>query len=219
MKQFVGSGSCRIVTLPGYARRSGVAPVPAPGQIGLRRALVRRHNLTVDPHRTECRLWALAIPDVWRACGGHTLAQPILDRWRDLRSLSRAPFSSVPEIVAAHSRDSDPVQRAERIQQAARGWHEFWLGRLDLAWEIGELVDDMAVADQRQAGATAHALAIRQHRWPDDLLLTIPGVGPVCASATHAEEDSNSPNPNTHKISVGGVGWWCASCWTVEACF
>ena len=63
------------------------APPVGFGQIGLRRALRRRHGAVVAAHRAECRLWALAawaFPDVWRACGGHHVAQPVLRRWAHL---------------------------------------------------------------------------------------------------------------------------------------
>jgi hypothetical protein len=64
----------------------GVVPaaLPSSGQIGLRRALRRRHQATVNAHRCESRLWALSAwlsSDVWKACGGHRLAQPLLARW------------------------------------------------------------------------------------------------------------------------------------------
>lgn len=168
------------------------APIPMVGQIGLRRALRRRHHLVVDAHRAECRLWSLAIwamPDVWRAAGGHSVAQPLLGRWPDLRALSRARLSSITEVVAAHSRDHDPTRRAERIRGAARGWHEFWIGRVDLddlAWEIAEICDDIDIADQRQQHATDHAMQRWRHHWPDDILLSVLGVGPICASTTRA---------------------------------
>jgi hypothetical protein len=148
--------------------------------------------MVVDAHRAECRLWSLAIwvmPDVWRAAGGHTLAQPLLGRWPDLRALGRARLGSITEVVAAHSRDRDPTRRAERIRDAAQGWHEFWIGRLDLddvAWEIGELCDDIDIADQRQRDATRQALGRWRQRWPDDVLLSVLGVGPICASTTRA---------------------------------
>ncbi|KAA0235914.1 MAG: IS110 family transposase [Actinobacteria bacterium] len=168
------------------------APIPLPGQVGLRRALRRRHHMTVDAHRAECRLWSLAIwamPDVWRAAGGHAVAQPLLGRWPDLRALWRARLSSITEIVAAHSRDKDPTRRAERIRDAAQGWHEFWIGRLDLddlAWEIAEMCDDIDIADQRQREATDHALERWRYHWPDDVLLSVLGVGPICAATTRA---------------------------------
>lgn len=167
----------------------GKAPIPPAGQIGLRRAMRRRHRAIVDAHRVDCRLWALsawAFPDVWRACGGHSIAQPILGRWSDIRALARARTASIAEIVAAHSRDKDPARRAERIRTAAGGWSEFWLGRLDLddlAWEIGQCLDDIAVADARVATVTDRALGRWQQFWPDDVLTTIPGIGPICAAS------------------------------------
>lgn len=168
------------------------APVPLVGQIGLRRALTRRHHMVVDAHRAECRLWSLLIwvmPDVWRAAGGHTIIQPLLGKWPDMRTLGRARVDSITQIVASHSRDSDPSKRGERIRDAARGWSEFWDGRLDLddiTWEITELLDDIVAADQRQLAATEHALARWQHQWPNDVLLSVLGVGPICASTTRA---------------------------------
>jgi len=148
------------------------APVPLVGQVGLRRALTRRHHMVVDAHRAECRLWSLLI---W--------VMP------DVRALGRARLDSITQIVAAHSRDRDPQQRAERIRDAAQGWSEFWDGRLDLddiAWEATELCDDITIADQRQATATDHALQCWRQQWPDDVLLSVLGVGPICASTTRA---------------------------------
>jgi transposase len=56
----------------------------------------------------------------------------------------------------------------------------------DVAWEIAELCDDIDIADQRQRDATRHALDCWRHRWPDDWLLTVLGVGPICAATTRA---------------------------------
>ncbi len=166
----------------------GAAAVPPPGQIALRRAIRRRHVCTVDAHRVECRLWALgvwAFPDLWRACGGHTLAQPLLRRWPDLGALSRARLGSITEIVAAHSRDTNPELRAARIRDAAAGWASFWAGRLDLdglGWELAEMLTDINTADQRHRNATDQAVGLWQQHWPDDVLTSIPGLGPICAS-------------------------------------
>jgi len=169
------------------------APIPLVGQVGLRRALTRRHRMVVDAHRAECRLWSLLIwvmPDVWRAAGGNTIIQPLLSKWPDLGASGRARVDSITKIVAAHSRDRDPPKRAERIRDAARGWEEFWDGRLnldDIAWEITELCDDIASADHRIGAATDHALQCWKQQWPNDVLLSVLGVGPICASrATRA---------------------------------
>ena len=98
--------------------------LPSPAVWGLRRAMLRRHRCMVEAHRAECRLWSLAMwafPDVWRACGGHQLAQPVLGRWPELAGLARAHLDSIAEIVSSRSRDRDPRRRAERIRDEARG--------------------------------------------------------------------------------------------------
>lgn len=187
------------------------APVPPPGQIALRRAMRRRHIATVDAHRAETRLWALAawaFPDLWRATGGHRLAQPLLDRWPHLEALSRARWSSIADIVATHSRDQDPRSRAERIRDTAAGWARFWHGRLDLdalAWEVAAMLDDIAAADQRQADATDQAVGLWKQHWPDDPLISIPGMGPVCSSAIRGWWGDATQFP-TAKAAVAHTG-------------
>ena len=184
--------------------------VPA-AVISLRRVLHRRHRLTIDAHRNECRLWALgswAFPDLWRACGGHRVAQPVLARWPDLAGLARARVASIAEIVGAHNRDHDPTRRAERIRVAARGWNEFWEGRLDLdtlAWEVAELIADIETIDASHTTATDTALGLWHAGWPDDLLTTVPGVGPLCASATRAWWGDASQLPSA-KAAAAFVG-------------
>ena len=167
------------------------APVSL-GQIGLRRALRRRHVATVAAHRAECRLWALAawaLVDVWRACGGHRVAQPVLRRWAHLGPLARARVDSIAAVVAAHSRDQQPLRRAVRIRAAAGGWYRYWAGRLDidaLAWEVAELLADIADADATVVRSCEHASVLWREYWPDDVLCSIPGIGPICAGSTRA---------------------------------
>ena len=192
-KAIAGANKTDVIDADMLARCEDVlgvvaAPVPPPGQIALRRAIRRRHIATVDAHRVECRLWSLsawAFPDVWKAMGGHTLAQPLLARWPHLERLARARLSSITEIVAAHSRDTHPERRAVRIRDAAGGWSTFWDNRLDLdalGWEIAAMLDDIATTDRRHRDATDHALGLWQQHWPDDPLVSIPGLGPICAS-------------------------------------
>jgi transposase len=168
-------------------------PIPGPAQIALRRSVRRRHAAVVDAHRGECRLWGVAnwaFPDLWRACGGHGVAQPLLARWPHLDQLGRARSSSVAEIVAAHTRSTKPDQRADKIQDAARGWARFWAGRLDLdavAWEITELLADINAADERVARAATQATTIWKAGWGDDeVLLSIRGLGPMTACHVRA---------------------------------
>ncbi len=166
-------------------------PAPSAELIGIRRAVIRRHRATVEVHRAESRLWAIAawaFPDVWRACQGHTLAQPMLDRWPHLRSLAHARVESITELVAAHSKSPNPRRRADKIREAAGGWELFWMGRLDLdavAWEVGEMLDDIHVAERNQKAATRQALTLhRAVHGPSDILLSIPGIGEITSAVT-----------------------------------
>jgi transposase len=215
-KAIAGSNKSDVIDADMLARCEGVldvepAPVPAAGVIALRRALVRRHKLTVDAHRSECRLWSVAswaFPDLWKATGGHGLAQPVLGRWPHLEALGRARVESIAELVAAHSRDRDPKRRAERIRHAARGWNLYWKGRLDLdslAWEVSELLDDIDMADIRQRAATAKAVELWQKGWVADPLCSIPGVGPICAAATRAWWGEGTQLPSA-KAAAAFVG-------------
>jgi transposase len=187
------------------------APAVSSGQVGLRRALRRRHHAVVAAHRVECRLWALsswAFPDVWRACGGHRVAQPVLARWADLGSLSRARVDSIADIVAAHSRDQHPERRAERIRSSAGGWLRFWAGRLDLdalAWEVEELLADIGAAEAAIARSSEYAAALWRQNWDGDVLVSIPGMGPMCAAATRAWWGSGSHLPSA-KAAAAFVG-------------
>jgi transposase len=109
-------------------------------------------------------------------------------------------MSSITEMVAAHSRDTNPQRRAERIRDAATGWARFWEGRLDLdalAWEVSAMLSDIEIADRRHAGATSQAFGLWEQHWPDDVLTSIPGLGPVCAAAIRAggETPPSSPLP------------------------
>ncbi len=176
----------RLFDLPDVA-------APTAELIAIRRAVLRRHRATIDAHRAECRLWALAawaFPDVWRACQGHTLAQPVLDRWPHLRSLAHARVESITEIVAEHSKSPNPARRAAKIREAAGGWELFWLGRLDLdavAWEIGQMLDDIGIADRNQQAATSQAVRLHaEHHGTTDLLTSIPGIGEIVATVTRA---------------------------------
>ena len=44
------------------------------------------------------------------------------------------------------------------------------------------MLDDIATADRRYRNATDHALGLWQQHWPDDPLVSIPGLGPIWAT-------------------------------------
>jgi transposase len=171
------------------------ATLPSPAQIALRRAVRRRHRAIVDAHRGECRLWALAawaFPDVWHACQhAQPLLQTLLRRWPHLSQLARARTASIAALCRQRlRRPGDVDRRAERIRAMAAGWADFWQNRLDLdalAWEITELLDDIAAADTRSDRAAGHAHQLWRAAWDhDDLLCSLPGIGATIAPTIRA---------------------------------
>jgi hypothetical protein len=146
-------------------------------------------------------VWALAawaLVDVWRACGGHRVAQPVLRRWARLVPLARAHVDYIADAVAAHSRDQQPHRRAVRIRAAAGGWYRYWACRLDidaLAWEVAELLADIADADATIVRACEHASVLWRCYWPDDVLCSIPEIGPIYAGSTRAWWGIGPPSP------------------------
>lgn len=187
--------------------------LPSPGQLALRRAIARRHRAVVDAHRADCRLWSVAtwaFPDLWRAAkGSHDLVAALFGHWPHLESLARARTESIARLCHQHLRVADPAQRAERIRQAAVGWVGFWQGRVDLdalAWEIAELLADRRQAEAKIARATTQATTCWRGTWADDeLLQSVPGVGPIVAATVRAWFGPTTQFPSA-KQAVAFVG-------------
>ncbi len=170
-------------------------PRPSPGQLALKRACRRRHAQMVDANRTWRRLIALgrwAFPDVWNGLrGSRASILAVLGRWPHLAGLSRARRSTIADVIAAHTRDvTDVADRAEQVRTAAREWVTFWDGHLDLdalAWEVESMVDEYLDRYRRVDEAGAQAAVWWERLWgDDDLLLSLPGMGPTVAPTVRA---------------------------------
>jgi len=175
--------------------RSAWRDPPAPPQLALRRAVVRRGKLVIDGNRARRRLISLArwaFPDVWQAfAGSWPTAVAVLTRWPDLTSLASARRSSVTGVVAAHTRGVPDVDaRAEKIRAAAARTAQFWEGHLDLdalAWETSEHLRDITIAAEQIERATVQAHRYWAALFGDDpLLLSLPGMGPMTAPTIRA---------------------------------
>jgi transposase len=161
-----------------------------PAQLALRRACVRRGTAVIDGNRYLRRLISLArwaFPDVWNGFRGSLpTAVAVLERWPHLAQLAAARRSTLTGVVALHTRGvADVPDRVEAIRSAAAAWAQFWDGHLDLdalAFDVTEHLSDMADANARTDRATVQA----QRHWrqlygDDELLLSVPGMGPVTA--------------------------------------
>lgn len=169
--------------------------LPSPSQLALRRACTRRGGAVVDGNRYQRRLLSLArwaFPDVWNAFGGSwPTAKAVLARWPHLDALAAARRCSLTAVVAEHTRAvPDVPARVEAIRSAARDWAAFWTGRLDLdalAFDVTEHLADLAAAGERVDRATAQAMIFWERLHGDDqLLMSVPGMGPVTAPTVRA---------------------------------
>ena len=157
--------------------------------------VIRRAGAVIDANRSWRRLMSLArwaFPDVWTAfCGSLPTATAVLQRWPDIRSLACARRATLTAVIAAHTRGVDDTPaRAEAIRTAATGWAAFWDGHLDLdalTVDVTEHLTDLTDDQARVARFTAHSTRWWEHLYGDDeLLLSVPGMGPVTAATVRA---------------------------------
>lgn len=169
--------------------------LPAPDQLALRRAVTRRGGAVIDANRCLRRLLSLArwaFPDVWNAFGGSLpTARAVLGRWPHLQALAGARRSALTAVVAEHTRAvPDVPARANAIRAAATDWAQYWAGRLDLdalAFDVTEQLSDLVAAEARIERATAQATLYWERLYgQDELLASVPGMGPVTAPTVRA---------------------------------
>ncbi len=190
------------------------AALPDPATLALQRACRRRHKLLIETNRCWRRIIALgrwAFPDTWNALGGSRASiLAVFRRWPHLEALSRARVASIADEIAGHTRAvTDVTARATRVRDTARDWAAFWDGHVDLdalAWELGDLLDELAAHDSRVATASTQATRWWQTIWADDdVLLSLPGVGPTVAPTIRAFLGDGSRFP-TAKQATSFVG-------------
>ncbi len=184
-----------VLTRAGQVFELTPLTLPDPAQLALRRAVVRRAAAVIDANRSWRRLMSLArwaFPDVWTAFAGSLpTATAVLGRWPDIRSLAGARRATLTAVIAAHTRGvADTPARAEAVRTAATGWAAFWDGHLDLdalAVDVSEHLSDLSDDQTRVARFTAHSTRWWEHLYGDDeLLLSVPGMGPVTAATVRA---------------------------------
>lgn len=188
--------------------------LPDPAQLALRRVIQRRHRLVVDTNRTHRRITALAawaFPDVWKINATSRAASfGLLRRWPNLKSLARARTGSIGDVIAANTRGvADIERRARRVRDTARAWVQFWDGHLDLdalGIELTDLVDDYDQGTARIGRAETEATQRWEAIWgDDDLVKSVPGIGPVTGATVRAffGDGTHLPNAKAAQSYVG----------------
>ena len=157
--------------------------LPAAGELALKRLVVLRQKLVVEAVKVGDRVRSTlhwAAPGL--LSGRETVTDgfvAVLARWPDLRRLAVAR----PATIAKTSHLSSA--RAEKIRDAAAAAVVFYDGLVDfdaLAVEFEIAADQHATLKTQIARLEERITALHAEQYPDDLLLSVPGVGPVIAA-------------------------------------
>jgi transposase len=156
--------------------------LPTASELALKRLVTYRARLVREATRAKGRLRSLlhwAAPGLIRGQGVSDGIIRMLQRWPDVRQLARAQVRSVAAEAGIE------LDRAREVRQCARDAVTFYQGLVDfdaLALEI-EINTEHLHALARQIERLDERIALEHQRaYPDDVLLSIPGIGPVVAS-------------------------------------
>ncbi len=161
------------------------------GSEAIKRSALSRGDARV--HYDQC--WrrlrsyvAATVPDIDKIlAGSRTRTLAVLGRWPDLRALARAHRSTIAAVLRQHSYCSGRQEQiADQLRSAAAAWVSILEDYYDLDfWRLkvaGMLADIDQAADRfdrytEQLDGLWHAFY-----GPDDLLLSVPGTGPITAA-------------------------------------
>lgn len=161
--------------------------LPEAGQLALKRLVVLRHKLVGETTRVRGRIRSTlhwAAPGMLTGRDGVTDGfVAILARWPDLRRLARARTSTIAKTGQVSK------TRAGRIRDAAREAVDFYDGFVD--FDALAIEFEVACAHLSSLQAQVDRIEDRIHQLheqlhPDDVLLTVPGVGQVVAAVIRA---------------------------------
>lgn len=162
--------------------------LPHASELALKRLVVLRQRLGVESARIQNRIQSTlqwAAPGLIAAGGGSVSkgVAAVLKRWPDLRLLARARTATVEK----EGRWESP--RARRVIAAAADAVKFYADLVDFGAVALELEIACAQLDalQWQVGLLeARITQLHQERYPDDVVVSVPGVGPVVAGVIRA---------------------------------
>ncbi len=171
--------------------------LPSPGELALKRLVVLRHKLMVETVKVGDRMRSMlhwAAPGM--LSGRETMTDgfvAVLARWPDLRRLAAAR----PATIAKVSHLS--MARAEKIHDAAAAAVDFYDGRVDfdaLAVEFEVSAAQHAALKAQVATLEERITVLHAEQYPDDVLLSVPGIGPVIASVLRGHLGNLERFPN-----------------------
>ena len=160
--------------------------LPPASELALKRLVTFRQKLVQEATRVKGRLRSLLH---WSAPGlvtGKNLddgSVRILKRWPDLRRLAGAHLATIARQGGV------PTQRAQELRARAREAVDFYEGHVDyeiLALEVEVLTAHLASLETQRLRLDERIGSEYDKAYPNDVIRTIPGVGPTVGSIVRA---------------------------------
>jgi transposase len=157
--------------------------LPDAGELALRRLVVLRNKLVVEAVKVGDRMRSTLH---WAAPGLLSGRESVTDgfvavlaRWPDLRRLAVARPATIAKVGQMSK------ERGEKIRDAAAAAVVFYDGLVDfdaLAVEFEVAAAQHAALKSQVARLEQRITVLHDQQYPDDVLLSVPGVGPVIAA-------------------------------------
>ena len=161
--------------------------LPTAEELALKRLVTYRHRLDKECTRALSRLRSLlhwAAPRLLSSASGTSEGLlHLLRRWPDVRQLARAQARTVAKVAGMS------FEQASEVRQCARDAVEFYAERVDyasLALEIEISLSHHAILEEHITTLERAIARHYQQAYPNDVLQSIPGVGPVVGSVVRA---------------------------------
>jgi len=171
--------------------------LPGAGELALKRLVVLRNKLVVETVKVGDRVRSTLH---WAAPGLLSGREAVTDgfvavlaRWPDLRRLAAARPATIAKVGHLST------QRAEKIRDAAAAAVVFYDRLVDfdvLAVELEVAAAQHATLKAQVARLEERITALHAEQHPDDVLLSVPGIGPVIAAVLRGHLGNLERFPN-----------------------
>ena len=160
----------------------------SPAEMALKRMVVARHKLTTEATKIQNRVRSLlhwAAPGLLRAGGGTVSGGliAVLTRWSDLPSLAKARVATIA------LEGEWGIERAEAVRSAAAETVAFYEGHVDfstVALELEVSLAQLGFLGKQVKRLEERIASLHAELYPEDRLISIPGVGAVVAGVVRA---------------------------------
>lgn len=181
--------------------------LPEPQQLALKRLVTLRHKLIKEATRIKGRIRSTlhwAAPGLLGKSSVNDGITALLTRWPDLRALARAKPATIKRVAGVSG------ERAEELRESARQAVSFYRGRVDfeaLGLEFELATGQLQHLQAQQERLEERIATLHAESYPNDVLLSLPGVGPTVSGVVRAVigDGSNFANLSSFRAYSGLV--------------